>query len=209
MPVVNVYTSVTSENVSHSELLVWVNNCLQTNLVKVEDMASGAAYCQLTDILFPKHVPLTNINWNSRKEVDWITNWEILETSWKDIGIDKKIPIESLMSAKFEDNFEFFHWFKKFFDANYDGHKYDPIAARNNQPLGNFSDDEIVSENEKKTPEMIAVKSASTPAITKLKQMRKQFHVSSPSGQLMSPCTRTLEKSRFEVGPKFKLDKND
>jgi len=29
MPVVNVYTSVTSENVSHSELLVWVNNCLQ------------------------------------------------------------------------------------------------------------------------------------------------------------------------------------
>uniref|UniRef100_A0A915MEJ4 Calponin-homology (CH) domain-containing protein n=1 Tax=Meloidogyne javanica TaxID=6303 RepID=A0A915MEJ4_MELJA len=183
MPVVNVYTSVTSENVSHSELLVW------SNLVKVEDMASGAAYCQLTDILFPKHVPLTNINWNSRKEVDWITNWEILETCWKDIGIDKKIPIESLMSAKFEDNFEFFHWFKKFFDANYDGHKYDPIAARNNQPLGNFSDDEIVSENEKKTPEMIAV--------------------SSPSDQLMSPCTRTLEKSRFEVGPKFKLDKND
>ena len=35
------------------------------------------------------------------------------------------------MKGKFQDNFEFAQWFKKFFDANYDlGIEYDPVAAR-------------------------------------------------------------------------------
>ncbi|KAL7075909.1 hypothetical protein ACQ4LE_004605 [Meloidogyne hapla] len=134
MPVVNVYsTSVTSENVSRFELLAWVNNCLQSNLTKIEEMASGAAYCQLTDFLFPTRVPLKKVKWNSRQEVDWMNNWRVLQHSWKEIGIDKPIPVQSLMRAKFQDNFEFLQWFKKFFDANYDGHGYDPAAARNNE----------------------------------------------------------------------------
>lgn len=30
-----------------------------------------------------------------------------------------------------QDNFEFLQWFKKFFDANYDGHEYNPLEMRN------------------------------------------------------------------------------
>lgn len=37
------------------------------------------------------------------------------------------------MKGKFQDNFEFVQWFKKFFDANYDGKDYDPEAARQGQ----------------------------------------------------------------------------
>ncbi|KAF7632315.1 hypothetical protein Mgra_00008239 [Meloidogyne graminicola] len=73
------------------------------------------------------------VKWNSRQEVDWLNNWRILQHSWKDIGIDRPIPVQSLMRAKFQDNFEFLQWFKKFFDANYDGHEYDPTTARNNE----------------------------------------------------------------------------
>ena len=41
------------------------------------------------------------------------------------------------MKAKFQDNFEFLQWFKKFFDANYGGDgDYDPVKARGGQPLG-------------------------------------------------------------------------
>lgn len=40
------------------------------------------------------------------------------------------IPTEKLIKGKFQDNFEFLQWFKKFFDANYDGHEYDPVAMR-------------------------------------------------------------------------------
>jgi microtubule-associated protein, RP/EB family len=40
------------------------------------------------------------------------------------------IPIDRLIKGRFQDNFEFLQWFKKFFDANYAGQHYDPVAAR-------------------------------------------------------------------------------
>ena len=48
------------------------------------------------------------------------------------------MPVEKLLKAKFQDNFEFLQWFKKFFDANYDGHDYDPIAERSDEVLPMF-----------------------------------------------------------------------
>ncbi len=38
--------------------------------------------------------------------------------------------MERLVKGRFQDNFEFLQWFKKFFDANYDGKEYDPQLAR-------------------------------------------------------------------------------
>lgn len=35
------------------------------------------------------------------------------------------IPVDRLVKGRFQDNFEFVQWFKKFFDANYDGQPYD------------------------------------------------------------------------------------
>lgn len=40
-----------------------------------------------------------------------------------------------MVKGRFQDNFEFVQWFKKFFDANYDGKDYDPLAARDGLPL--------------------------------------------------------------------------
>ena len=48
----------------------------------------------------------------------------------------QNIPVERLVKGRFQDNFEFVQWFKKFFDANYDGTEYDPLLAREGQPLG-------------------------------------------------------------------------
>ena len=39
------------------------------------------------------------------------------------------------MKGKFQDNFEFLQWFKKFFDANYSGDPYDPVGARDGQEV--------------------------------------------------------------------------
>ena len=49
------------------------------------------------------------------------------------MNVDKIIPVDKLVKGKFQDNFEFVQWFKKFFDANYDGKDYDPVAARRGQ----------------------------------------------------------------------------
>jgi len=45
------------------------------------------------------------------------------------------IPVEKLVKGKFQDNFEFVQWFKKFFDANYDGKEYDPLLSRQGQDV--------------------------------------------------------------------------
>ena len=51
---VNVYsTSVTTDNLSRHDMLAWVNQCLDSRLTKIEEMCTGAAYCQFMDMLFP------------------------------------------------------------------------------------------------------------------------------------------------------------
>lgn len=41
--------------------------------------------------------------------------------------------MEKLVKGRFQDNLDFIQWFKKFFDANYDGKEYDPVEARQGQ----------------------------------------------------------------------------
>uniref|UniRef100_A0A914WLW0 Microtubule-associated protein RP/EB family member 1 n=1 Tax=Plectus sambesii TaxID=2011161 RepID=A0A914WLW0_9BILA len=133
---VNVYaTSATTDNLSRHEMLAWVNDCLQSNLTRIEDMSTGAAYCQFTDLLFPNSIQLKKVKWNSKLEHEWIKNWQLLQTAWKTLGVDKIVAVEKLLKGKFQDNFEFLQWFKKFFDANYDGHEYNPLEARGGEPL--------------------------------------------------------------------------
>lgn len=51
---VNVYsTNVTTENLSRHDMLLWVNDCLQSSFGKIEELCTGAAYCQFMDMLFP------------------------------------------------------------------------------------------------------------------------------------------------------------
>lgn len=51
---INVYsTNVTSENLSRHEMLSWVNGTLMSNFTKIEELCTGAAYCQFMDMLFP------------------------------------------------------------------------------------------------------------------------------------------------------------
>ena len=44
--------------------------------------------------------------------------------------------MDKLIKGRFQDNFEFLQWFKKFFDANYQGGDYDPMAARGGVDVG-------------------------------------------------------------------------
>ena len=47
------------------------------------------------------------------------------------------VPVERLVKGKFQDNFEFVQWFKRFFDANYNGEDgYDPVQARGGESMG-------------------------------------------------------------------------
>uniref|UniRef100_A0AAY4E402 Microtubule-associated protein RP/EB family member 1 n=1 Tax=Denticeps clupeoides TaxID=299321 RepID=A0AAY4E402_9TELE len=128
---VNVYsTSVTSDNLSRHDMLSWINESLQLHHAKIEQLCSGTAYCQFMDMLFPMCIPLKRVKFAAKLEHEYIHNFKLLQASFKKMGVDKIIPVDKLIKGKFQDNFEFVQWFKKFFDANYDGKEYDPVAAR-------------------------------------------------------------------------------
>lgn len=44
--------------------------------------------------------------------------------------------MQILVKGRFMDNFEFIQWFKKFFEANYNGGPYSALEARGGVPLG-------------------------------------------------------------------------
>ncbi|XP_055328919.1 microtubule-associated protein RP/EB family member 1-like [Paramacrobiotus metropolitanus] len=137
---VNVFsTSATTDNISRHDMLNWVNDCLQSNYQKIEDLCNGAAYCQLMHMLFPSCVQLKKVKFNTRLEHEYVGNFKILQAAFKSVNIDKTVPVDKLVKGRFQDNFEFVQWFKKFFDANSadcNVQEYDPMEARSGEPLG-------------------------------------------------------------------------
>ncbi|CAF1074273.1 unnamed protein product [Adineta steineri] len=127
MAAVNVYhTSVTTDNLSRNDILQWINTALEANFTKVEDLCSGAIGTRSK-----------RVKWTTKLEHEYINNFKVLQEYFKALQVDKIVPVEKLVKGKFQDNFEFVQWFKKFFDANYTAaHDYDPIAARDGQSLG-------------------------------------------------------------------------
>lgn len=134
---VNVYsTNVTTDNLSRHDMLAWVNDCLHSQFTKIEELCTGAAYCQYMDMLFPGSVPMKRVKFRTNLEHEYIQNFKILQAAFKKMNVDKIIPIDRLIKGRFQDNFEFLQWFKKFFDANYDGRDYDASGAREGLPMG-------------------------------------------------------------------------
>ncbi|EDV30492.2 uncharacterized protein Dana_GF23323 [Drosophila ananassae] len=134
---VNVYsTNVTSDNPSRHDMLSWVNRHLEAQFTKVEELCTGAAYCQFMDMMFPSSVPMKRIKFRTNTEYDFLQNFKILQISFKKVSVDKVIPIDKLVKGRFQDNFEFLQWFRRFVDANYDGHVYDALSARNGAAMG-------------------------------------------------------------------------
>ncbi|CAL8101523.1 unnamed protein product [Orchesella dallaii] len=134
---VNVFsTNVTTDNLSRHDMLAWVNGCLEANLTKIEELCTGAAYCQFMDMLFPGCVQLKKVKFQTKLEHEYIQNFKILQAAFKRMEVEKVIPVDKLVKGRFQDNFEFVQWFKKFFDANYKGEPYSALDARGGVPLG-------------------------------------------------------------------------
>lgn len=104
--------------VPKSELISWVNNLLCINIAKVEQMASGAAYCQIMDVMYPGCINLSKVNWMAKFEHEFVPNFKLLQQAFDRQQVHKHIEVEKLIKAKYQDNLEFFQWFKRFFDLN-------------------------------------------------------------------------------------------
>merc|ERR1711981_7677 len=79
MAAVNVYTTnQTSENLSRKDFIDWINNSLDLNIKKIEELASGQVYCQFMDMLFPGCLPLKRVKFGTTLEHEYISNYKVL-----------------------------------------------------------------------------------------------------------------------------------
>merc|ERR1719147_92177 len=96
-------------------------------------------------MLFPGSVQLKKVKFNTKLEHEYINNFKVLQNSFKSCAVDKIIPVDKLVKGRFQDNFEFVQWFKKFFDANYGGQEYDALATRSGEQVGSTKPGGMVS----------------------------------------------------------------
>ncbi|XDV24293.1 hypothetical protein PO909_028511 [Leuciscus waleckii] len=90
---VNVYsTSMTIENLSRHDMLAWVNDSLHLNYTKIEQLCSGAAYCQFMDMLFPGSILLRKVKFQAKLEHEYINNFKVLQAAFKRMSVDKVRP---------------------------------------------------------------------------------------------------------------------
>ncbi|KAG0242611.1 microtubule-associated protein RP/EB family member 1 [Mortierella sp. GBAus27b] len=120
---------------SRGELIAWVNELLNLNYTKIEQLGTGAAYVQIMDTIF-HDLPMGRVKFATKHEYEYLGNYKILQGCFTSHKIDKAVPTDRLMKCKMQDNLEFLQWIRKFWNSNYNGEPYDPVARRgaSNEP---------------------------------------------------------------------------
>merc|ERR1712032_1353266 len=97
---------------------------------KIEQVSSGAAYCQMMDAIKPGCVPLSKVKFDSIHSYDHVHNFKLLQKASAKNGIRRNIDIDKLTKGKYLDNLEFLQWFKRYFDGNYISGEYYPAKEK-------------------------------------------------------------------------------
>ncbi|KAJ2782853.1 microtubule integrity protein mal3 [Coemansia interrupta] len=120
---------------SRQELIGWVNELLHTNYTKVEQLGSGAAYCQIVDSIYGD-VKLERVKFTANQEYEYVENFKILLNAFAKHKVDKPIDPTKLIKCRFQDNFEFLQWLRRFWDSYAPNTGYDAVGRRQGRAAG-------------------------------------------------------------------------
>jgi len=94
------------------EILSWIQGKYQPSLTRIEDLCTGAVYCQIIDSIYPGTVALSKVKFNAKHEHDFVHNYKILQNAFAKNKLDKHIDVEKLCKRNFQFNLEFIQWMK-------------------------------------------------------------------------------------------------
>lgn len=113
------------------ELLEFFNDLLDLNLTKIEQTASGAIACQITDLIFPGSIPMSKVDWGAKSDYEFVQNYKLLQAAFTKNRVQRHVDVDKLIRAKYQDNLEFCQWLKAFYEqSGAVRDDYDPVAVR-------------------------------------------------------------------------------
>lgn len=85
---------------SRQDLLNWMNDLLQLNITKIEQVGTGAIICQIFDSIYGKNervlllivvgnVAMHKVKFNTHQEFEYVQNFKVLQACFTQNGIDK------------------------------------------------------------------------------------------------------------------------
>ena len=112
------------------ELLAWINELLQLNYTDLDDFVSGAAHCQVMDMLHPGTLPFSRVNFGAQMEHECVANYKLLQRAFEKCGIEEHPDWAKLARRRPQDTLHFVQWLHSHFDRNYQGQQYDALERR-------------------------------------------------------------------------------
>jgi RP/EB family microtubule-associated protein len=120
--------------VSKNDLLKWINDTLHLDIAFIEDLGAGSIYCQLLDAYHRQAVPMGKLNWRAKFEYEFVANLKLFQQGLERIGCSKKIDVNKLAKAKYQDNLELIQWLKRYLEMTATRlAPYDATARRNGE----------------------------------------------------------------------------
>ena len=181
--------------VGKRELLDWLNNLLNLNLIKVEQCANAAPYIQIMDAVFPGTVPMQKVNWMAKYEHEFVSNFKILQQSFERNQVQKHIDVEKLIKAKYQDNLEFLQWMKRFYDLNCRGDDYPAVERRRGTKTPWDAGD-------RKTNDAHAVRPKPSPA-----EIKTKSHTTAGTAQASHPTPKAKTVTNNAAAPSPEMQK--
>ncbi|XP_037959780.1 microtubule-associated protein RP/EB family member 1-like [Teleopsis dalmanni] len=112
----NVITKPVNKWVQRRKNIKSLNKILGTQLKSVDELQSGAVYCQLFDKLYPGSLDMSKVKPETDMPYDYVRHYILLKEGFKTKFVKKFIPIEALVTQKVDRQYDFLDWFVKFYD---------------------------------------------------------------------------------------------
>ncbi|XP_037708711.1 uncharacterized protein LOC119546487 [Drosophila subpulchrella] len=123
-----------NDMVSIRNLLVFLNNTLDCELRGMDDLKTGAVYCQIMHRLFPTTIPINKVKFYTHKRSDFEVNYRLLHNCFAKLNVSRFMPVEELIVG--HNHVDFCNWIHKFFKINDDGREYDAKKVRKGSAIG-------------------------------------------------------------------------
>ena len=89
----------------------------QAGLTAIEELGSGAVFCELLLRTHPKAIQQHRINYQAMTTYEFTANFKLLQSAFNELGIERPLEVSALARSKYKDNFELAVWFYWFIDG--------------------------------------------------------------------------------------------